>query len=351
MRQLQVAFNRQKLAEFIVVDSEVLDALRGVHSRIPQAGPAPSGPHALVASLLGHCVNLAEEGSPVSPEFRSLLARHIAYHRPIIAMHSSTDLGNAANGFQVSKPRKASADAVRQCVGELLAHLSAGFDVEVDLVGTPDLTETDAANPLFQLIPRSVFTLRTEASVNLIAPWFMRSLEVPGDVCEIGCFRGTMSVKFAFALKALGIDKTVYAFDTFEGFTTDDPDGGQVGVGFYRHGEEDGFEELTRWSKAVPVRPIKGDATQTCKVLKDPLAFVWMDLDHGSLMRPVFETIWPLLSDRTILGVDDVRRIDGAGRPVTPGVEPWLDELVAARRVTELARYPGDFIRFYKVNK
>jgi len=81
----------------------------------------------------------------------------------------------------------------------------------------------------------------------------MQSLEVPGDVCEIGCFRGTMSVKFAFALKALGFDKTVYAFDTFEGFTTDDPAGGQVGVGYYRDGGG-AFEELMRWSKAIPLR-------------------------------------------------------------------------------------------------
>jgi len=50
-------------------------------------------------------------------------------------------------------------------------------------------------------------------------------------------------------------------------------------------------------------------------------------------LRPVFETIWPLLSERTIVGVDDVGRIDGAGRPVTPGVEPWVDELVAAKRL------------------
>jgi len=159
-----------------------------------------------------------------------------------------------------------------------------------------------------------------------------------------------MSVKFAFALKALGIDKTVYAFDTFEGFATDDPAGGQVGVGYYTDGL-DAFEELTRWSKALPLRPIKGDATQTCALLKDQLSFVWLDLDHGSLMRPVFETLWPLLSDRTIVGVDDVGRIDGMGQQVTPGIEPWVDELVAARRLIELKRYPKHFIRFYRANK
>jgi hypothetical protein len=39
------------------------------------------------------------------------------------------------------------------------------------------------------------------------------------------------------------------------------------------------------------------------------------------------------------VGVDDVGRIDAAGRPMTFGVEPWLDELVAAKRLVELALF------------
>src|SRR5437899_1799166 len=131
MRTLQVSLNgkqwplgRKRRVEFVVPDPEILETLRHVHSKIPQAGPAPAGPHALVASLLGHCVTLAAEGSPISTEFRSVLARHVAYHRPIIANHSSTDIGNAANGFEVTKAKEESADAIRQCVGELLTYLA-----------------------------------------------------------------------------------------------------------------------------------------------------------------------------------------------------------------------------------
>jgi hypothetical protein len=350
MRPLQVGFNRRQLAEFIIVDTDTLEKLQIVHSRIPNAGPPPPGPHGLIASLLRHCASLSTAGSPIASEFREVLARHVAYHRPIIALYSATEIDKAADGFEVRRPKDGSADGVRQCVGELLAHLAAGFGVQVDLVGSPDLTATDEANPLFALLPSSVYALRTEANLGVIAPWFMRSLDVPGDVCEFGCFLGTMSLKFAFALRALGIDKTVYAFDTFEGFQTDDPAGGEVNIGYFKP-EHDSFGELARWSKVVPIRPIKGDATQTCRQLKGPLSFVWLDLDHGSLMRPVFDTIWPLLSDRTIVGVDDVARIDGAGRQVTPGVEPWLDELVAAGRLVELERHPGAFIRFYKAKK
>lgn len=348
MRKLQVSVNSRQLVEFGIGNPEILESLRLAHSRIPQAGPTPATPHALVASLLSHSDRLVAEGSPIPAETRRKLAGHIGYHRSLIAVHSPTDLGNAAHGFKVETPK--GADAIRQCVAELVAHLALALGVDVDLVDVADTTAYDRSNPLFALLPRSVFGLRTEAPLHLVAPWFMRSLEVPGDVCEIGCFRGTMSVKFAFALKMLGVDKMVYAFDTFEGFKTDDPAGGQVGVGYYRV-QDDEFEELTRWSKVIPLCPVKGDATKTCSILKRPLSFVWLDLDHGALMRPVFETIWPLLSDQTIVGVDDVNRIDDAGRPVTPGVEPWVDEMVAAKRLVELKRYPGDFIRFYRVDK
>jgi hypothetical protein len=351
MTKLQFSFIGSNIVEFTTADSAVLAQLRDVHSRIPHSPPPPSSPHALIASLLGHSVKLVEGGADIAPAFRNMLAGHVSYHGRIIALHSPTDLGHAQNGFELRQPEQASAEAIRQCVGELLQHMAAGFDVDVNLAGAPPGSVTpDVVNPLSDLVPQSVLKLRTEAAFDLIVPWFMRSLEVPGDVCEFGCFRGTMSIKFAFALKALGIDKTVYAFDTFEGFLSDDPAGGTAGVGVYS-ANDDAFGQLSRWSKAIPVRPIKGDATQTCKMLKATLSFVWLDLDHGSLMRPVFETIRPLLTDRTILGVDDVGRIDGAGRPITPGVEPWVDELVAAKRLVELERHQGAYVRFYRVNK
>jgi len=196
-------------------------------------------------------------------------------------------------------------------------------------------------DPFGGLTPRSLSQLRTEAHIALIAAWFLKTIDVPGDVCEFGCFRGTMSIKFAAALKALDRNKTVFAFDTFEGFQIDDPAGGALGAGAYSD-NEDAFEELQRWSRLIPVRPVKGDARETCKQLAAPLSFVWLDLDFDVLMDPVLDGIWPLLGDETIVGIDDV------GRPETPGVEPWVDRVTQAGRLIELARYADDFIRFYK---
>ena len=198
--------------------------------------------------------------------------------------------------------------------------------------------------PLGPLLPRSVAQLRTEAKLGVIAPWFWKSLDIPGDLCEFGCFRGTMSIKLAYLIEAMGRNKKVYAFDTFEGFPVADPSGGALGIGAYQD-NDDAFEELERWSAIIPVRPIKGDARQTCRSLTGELSFIWFDLDFGTLMEPILETIWPLLSHDTIIGIDDV------GRPETPSVAPWVDRVTQARKLIELERYPEDFIRFFHANK
>ena len=206
--------------------------------------------------------------------------------------------------------------------------------------------EPSSHDRLKELLPASIYNLRTEAHLALIAPWFFHSLSVPGDIAEIGCFRGTMSIKFAWALRELGLDKqkTVYAFDTFEGFQINDPAGGALGVGAYSD-NDNAFDHLTRWSHVLPLKPIKGDATQTWRQLKNPMSFVWLDLDMDVLMDPVLEGILPLLGPDSILGIDDV------GRPETPTVKAWVEAQISSGRLKQLVEYPGDFIRFFRVNK
>lgn len=202
-----------------------------------------------------------------------------------------------------------------------------------------------AASSVLDALPKMVFDLRTEAYLPVILPWFEKSLRVPGDVCEFGCFRGTMSIKFAFALKALGdTGKTVFAFDTFEGFQMNDPSGGQLGVGAYSD-NLNAFDELEKWGRILPLRAMKGDARATCKQLTRPLSFVWLDIDFDVLMAPVLDVIWPLIHRDTIIGIDDV------GRPETPSVLPWAESLTASGRLIECERHPGNFIRFYRAAK
>jgi Macrocin-O-methyltransferase (TylF) len=202
-------------------------------------------------------------------------------------------------------------------------------------------SEAQSSKRLRDNVPYTVVGLPSEANLNVLFPMFEQSLDVAGDICEFGCFRGVTSIKMAFLAKAAGTNKTVYAFDTFEGFQISDPGGGALGVGAFSD-HFDAYGELTKWGHVLPIVPVKGDATKTCEIIKAPLSFIWLDLDMGVLMDPVLNKIWPHITKDTIIGIDDV------GRPETPTVEPWVDEVVRAGRLVEISRHPNEFIRFYK---
>lgn len=196
------------------------------------------------------------------------------------------------------------------------------------------------------LMPNVIAEMRQEANIALVLPFLEKALSVPGDVAEFGCFRGVLSVKLAWFLKAMGSEKHYFTFDTFHGFEIADPAGGALGVGAFRDDAFNAYNFLTQWSRVLPLTPIKGDATKTCAQLTGPLSFVWLDLDMSVLMHPVLQQIWPLCGPDTIIGVDDV------GRPETPTVAAWLEELIAMGVLEQIFNSdeiaPSTFIRFLK---
>jgi hypothetical protein len=80
-------------------------------------------------------------------------------------------------------------------------------------------------------VPAHVLALRTETNLSVVNPWFEKSLSLPGDVAEFGCFRGTMSIKYAHWIKGMRQQKRVFAFDTFDGFHINDRRGGPMVIG------------------------------------------------------------------------------------------------------------------------
>lgn len=200
---------------------------------------------------------------------------------------------------------------------------------------------TQSSPLLRKWLPDAVLGLPSEANLEVLFKYFEASLTVPGDVCEFGCFRGLTSVKMAFLLKSLGQAKTVFAFDTFEGFQIDDPGQGALRKGAYSD-TFDAFSELGKWANVLPVRPVKGDATVTSKDIKAPLSFVWLDLDMDVLMEPVLANIWPWIGPDTLIGIDDL------GRPETPTVKPWVEHLLTSGRLLEVARHPNEFIGIFR---
>src|ERR1700730_9258425 len=123
-------------------------------------------------------------------------------------------------------------------------------------------------NAIENHVPKHILALRTDANLAVVNPWFEKSLSVKGDVAEFGCFRGTMSSKYAFWVAGMRQQKTVFAFDTFDGFHINDPAGGALGVGAYTD-NDNAFEKLMAWSRTIPVLPVRGDARETYKILAD----------------------------------------------------------------------------------
>jgi len=229
-----------------------------------------------------------------------------------------------------------------QVIDEIATHMRA-FSGPAQLYGSlVDYTQAK----IKALMPPEIAGMRQEANIALVFPFLEKALPVPGDVAEFGCFRGILSVKLAWLMKALGAHKHYYTFDTFHGFEIDDPAGGALGIGAFRDDAFNAYNFLTQWSRVLPMTPIKGDATKTCAQLTKPLSFVWLDLDMGVLMDPVLRQIWPLCGPDTIIGVDDV------GRPETPTVAPWLEELVAVGALELIFNSddtaPNTFIRFLR---
>lgn len=200
-------------------------------------------------------------------------------------------------------------------------------------------------NAIENHVPPHVLALRTEATLSAVNPWFEKSLGLPGDVAEFGCFRGTMSIKYAHWIQGMRQQKKVFAFDTFDGFHINDRSGGPMVVGCYSD-NDNAFHKLMGWSHNVPVVPVKGDATDTYKILASmtdgPLSFVWLDLDMDVLMEPVLQGIFPLLSKETIIGVDDY------GRPECPTIKPWADKVEQSGQWRQVMEYDWADIAFYQ---
>jgi hypothetical protein len=115
---------------------------------------------------------------------------------------------------------------------------------------------------------------------------------VPGDIAEFGSFRGHSGYLIAQVLRALGSDKRVFLFDTFEHFPAE-----SLGVDAFwsgTHGVD--FESVRAKFQALPnVTLVKGDFTQTLAgsgLAQVALAYVDCDSYRATryLIEQVFES-------------------------------------------------------------
>jgi len=194
---------------------------------------------------------------------------------------------------------------------------------------------------LFPVLARRQWLKRFLAHAQL----FRSTLEVPGDIAEIGVFRGLGLLTWANLLEAHCIGdrtKTVYGFDNWEGFSQLAPEDGAVIESVEKH--EGGFSPARYRSELeaaiaifdqdrfIPWKPriqlIEGDIEQTvpnfCR--ENPgvrFSLVHFDCDLYHPTRNALAAIWPRVSRGGIVLFDEYSIKDWPGE--TKAVDEFLE--------------------------
>ena len=161
--------------------------------------------------------------------------------------------------------------------------------------------------------------------------------DIPGDFVECGVWRGGNAIVARRMFDLMGSEKLVWMFDTFEGMTVPTQldvasYSGKSASDFYKKSLKEG---KTNWCLASiedvrenflasslsldSVRFIKGDV---CETLKDPknlpsdVAVLRLDTDWYESTKFEMETLYPILSSKGVLLIDDYGHWEGSRKAV-----------------------------------
>jgi predicted O-methyltransferase YrrM len=155
---------------------------------------------------------------------------------------------------------------------------------------------------------RYAFTPAQLARLTVLAT---EAAAVPGDFCEIGCYRGYTTVFLNRHLDAIAPAKRYWAIDTFGGFVPAD-----VSHGKASREDERALDKFTvnsrRWFEAnLRENGITRVSTHAAAVqdfafpAETRLCFVLLDVDLYLPTAAALEKIWPLLAPGGLVVVDD----------------------------------------------
>ena len=144
----------------------------------------------------------------------------------------------------------------------------------------------------------------------------------PGEIIECGSSRCGTSILIARQLRRLGVRKTVYALDSFEGFSKQELERErQLGLA---HPPTDAFtstsfeyvvEKLRKLGYEDSVVPVKGFFEDTLPAIarQSEFAFALVDCDLQESMRFCADTLWPRISPGGVLAFDDYNSTEFRG--------------------------------------
>lgn len=185
---------------------------------------------------------------------------------------------------------------------------------------------------------------------------FRQVVDLPGDIVELGVYRGTTLLQWANFLECRNIgDRTrrVIGFDNFRGFRALDPEDGPPNVaagkvpgGFDSTDLERQLDELIEifdLDRFIPQKPrvhvVKGDIEQTVPrfVQEQPgtrISLLHFDCDVYAPTLCGLRSLWPLVVSGGIVVFDEY------------GIEPWAGESQAADRFFAEIGYKPSWRKF-----
>lgn len=145
--------------------------------------------------------------------------------------------------------------------------------------------------------------------------------QVPGDLVELGCYRGLTGVLFQKTLDQHQSDKILHLYDSFQGLPDkaaedqaeaewtmrdcDRKDNRRVGKGWFQTPQDSVLEQFKAFQvKAPQIHPGWFDETLP-KDLPDAIAFAHLDGDFYESTLIALEEVYPRLSAGGVMVIDD----------------------------------------------
>lgn len=175
----------------------------------------------------------------------------------------------------------------------------------------------------------------SELETKKIEELAQKSLEVPGDFVELGCYKGDTSLLLADTLK--GSDKKLWIYDSFEGLPEKtDADDSPLGMDFKR-GElfttkREVKERFLRAGLKVPVIKKAWFNELGPGDLPEQIAFAFLDGDLYESIKDSLRLVMPRMTQGGIILVHDYNN------PALPGVAKAADEWMKGRK-NEMENY------------
>lgn len=169
---------------------------------------------------------------------------------------------------------------------------------------------------------------------DVILAQLAKTIKLPGDVVEFGCYAGDTSVLLAEALKQAP-DKWLYLYDSFEGLpektaADNSPQGWRFQAGELKVSPDTVAHKFKKLSLPDPVI-VKGWFNElTGDDLPSQISFALFDGDFYESIKTSFEKAVPRLSRGGIIVVHDYRNaaLPGSAKAVNEFVDAHKDEYV-----------------------